>query len=631
MLLPFSRKVLFFNTSCAGITFRPRYQKVSATISTGIFKAKRILGLCLLLLVIPQVVQAQAFTDISDTITNPTSDSRSVNFFDLNNDGWDDLYISNGLQDGQNDLLYLNDGTGQLIQVTDMAIVQASFPSDGASFADFDNDGNIDAVVSSWYGAEDLLYLNDGAGTLNYKGNAGIVSGSFAETATFGDFDNDGWVDLYVTNSGMNANNYLYRNLKNGSFAQLPNHPLVNEEKLSRGAIWGDFNNDGITDLFVANESSAPNDLYFGTGAGAFERVTEGVIATDRRSTITASWGDIDNDGDLDLFAGNSNFFRPLADQLYLNLGDGTFEAVADDPIISANTCSFGSAFADYDNDGDLDLVVSNGFCNANLANTLFQNQGDGTFLDVSTELEGIAEVCSFGVAWGDINNDGFQDLAFANCQNSATSSQEENSIFLNQANNNNWLKLQLEGVSSNKNAIGARVQARAVINGVATWQLRDIQAQTGYAGQNSMVVHFGLGDAATVDSLIIHWPAGNRQIFTDIDANQKLEVVEVININTEAAPIIESSISFEVYPNPVTDTAAAKIRLVNKESTAVKNGRLRLYTITGQEVFQRQIQIPPGTSVLSLDTTHRRLSAGVYQVVLEVDNKRFSHSLTHR
>ncbi len=158
--------------------------------------------LCLVVLCSTNTVYAQVFVNASDTIPNTPTDSRSVNFIDLNKDGWDDLYISNGLQGGQKDLLYLNDGTGTLVQITDMAIVQASSPSDGASFADYNNDGNLDGIVSSWYGAADLLYLNDGMGSLNYKGNAGIVSGSFAETAAFGDYDNDGWLDLYVTNSG---------------------------------------------------------------------------------------------------------------------------------------------------------------------------------------------------------------------------------------------------------------------------------------------------------------------------------------------------------------------------------------------------------------------------------------------
>lgn len=143
-------------------------------------------------LISPFFLQSQQFELASGFITSKLSDSRSVNFFDLNNDGWEDIYISNGLSGGQPDLFYLNDGTGQFTEVTDMETLQASNPSDGASFVDYNNDGHIDGVISSWYGAEDLLYLNDGNGNLNYNSNAGIATGSFAETATFGDYDNDG-------------------------------------------------------------------------------------------------------------------------------------------------------------------------------------------------------------------------------------------------------------------------------------------------------------------------------------------------------------------------------------------------------------------------------------------------------
>ena len=442
-------------------------------------------------------IHAQTFTLVSGPVSETPSDSRSINFFDLNNDGWEDLYISNGLQGGQADLLYLNDGTGQLIPVTDMDIVEATNPSDGASFADYNNDGHIDAVVTSWYGAEDLLYLNDGTGNLVYNGDAGLVSGSFAETAAFGDYDNDGWLDLLITNSGNTRKNFLYRNLGNDTFERITDHPLVEASKLSRGVSWGDFNNDRITDVFFTNENNSSNDLLIGKGNGKFEALTAEPVVTSRRSSMTGSWGDIDNDRDLDLFVGNSGFFVAQNNQLFKNAGPGnSFEEITDDPTVNTSNCTFGSAFGDYDNDGDLDLIITNGFCNTGLQNALYENQGDGSFIDASAELEVNDSVCSFGVAWGDVNNDGFLDVAIAHCKNSSTSSEPANSFLLNQGNSNNWLKVQLEGSMSNRSAIGARLEARAIINGEATWQLRDVQAQSGYAGQNSLVTHFGLGDA---------------------------------------------------------------------------------------------------------------------------------------
>ncbi len=570
---------------------------------------------------------AQTFTLASGPVTSTVSDSRSVNFLDLSNDGWEDLYISNGLEGGQADLLFINDGTGQFTQVTDVGIVNVSNPSDGASFADYNNDGHIDGVISSWYGAEDLLYLNDGAGTLNYNGNAGLVNGSFAETAAFGDYDNDGWLDLYITNSGTSRNNYLYRNLQNGKFEQVTNHVLVNDGDLSRGVNWGDFNNDGITDVFVANESNSPNDIFWGRGGGTFEKLIEGSIVSTNKSTMTGSWGDIDNDGDLDLFAGNSNFFRPLNNQLYRNLG-GSFEEITDDPTITELNCTFGSAFGDYDNDGDLDLAVSNGFCNTNLPNELYENQGDGTFVNVSSEFGSNEAVCSFGVAWGDVNNDGFLDVAFANCKNSSSGSEEANTLMLNEGNDNNWLAVKLTGVATNRDAVGARVEARATINGEVIWQMREVQSQSGYAGQNSLVAHFGFGDAAIVDNLVVHWPAGNRQFLTNVAVNQRMNITEVINTSTEEVPEKATKILLEVFPNPAPDTATARIRLKNNTRSGQQQGRLFLYNMMGQVVLKQSVQINTGTSVLSLDIASQSLAAGSYRIVLQVEDEQFSTNL---
>ncbi len=572
----------------------------------------KIIPLSILLLGLVNTGYAQTFTVAGGPVMGQVSDSRSVNFIDLNNDGWEDLYISNGLQGGQKDLLYLNDGTGQFVEITDMSIVQASYPSDGASFADYNNDGWLDGIVTSWYGAADLLYLNNGEGILEYKNNAGIASGSFAETAAFGDYDNDGWLDLYVTDSGSEGANFLYRNLQNGAFLRIENHVLVADPKPSRGAIWGDFNNDGILDLFVANEGGQSNDLFQGTGSGGFEKLAEGSIVTSEKSTMTASWGDIDNDGDLDLFAGNSNFFRPLDNQIFINTGDG-FEEVAEGPIVEALNCTFGSAFGDYDNDGDLDLVISNGFCNASLENALYENQGDGTFVDVSSAFEVNNAVCSYGVAWGDIDNDGFLDLAFANCKNSSTSSEEPNLLLHNEGNDNNWLKIQLEGLTSNRSAVGARIRMKATISSQPVWQMREISTQSGYAGQSSLTAHFGLGDATAVDSLIISWPAGNRQILTNLTPNQLLSVTEVINIGREDTPDEASPFSIELYPNPTTDLTHTRIRIT---APASSKAIMRVYNTMGQLVLQKEINLDRGS--LSFPPPETPLAAGVYHVIIQ-------------
>lgn len=567
----------------------------------------------------------QVFLPATGAVVSQASDSRSVNFLDLNNDGWEDLFISNGLQGGQPDLLYLNDGTGNFTPVTDQDIVKASNPADGASFVDYNNDGHIDGMISSWYGSEDLLYLNTGNGKLKYNAQAGIVSGSFAETASFGDFNGDGWLDLYVTNSGGTGENYLYRNLRNGKFRQVTNHSLVAETKTSRGAIWLDYNDDGYTDLFVTNEGNNSNDLFKGKANGTYEKITTGDLVTQTRSSMTASWGDIDNDGDFDVFIGNAGWLVELRNQLFENTGNG-FTAILTDTVARFRGCTFGSAFADFDNDGDLDLAISNGFCSGNMENRLYENQGDGSFTDVTNLLPANANICSYGLAWGDVNNDGFQDLAIANCKNGTTDTEKNNSLYLNQGNSNGWLKVKLQGTQSNTSAIGAKIRLKATINGKAVWQIREIRSQSGYAGQNSLVAHFGLGDAQVVDTMYIDWPATGREMLTGISINQQLTAVEG-STNSIDEPISMHKIRIHLYPSRISpQTEQIWLEIENKKG--FQAGEVALFNALGQELWKQEVNVIRGKTKLAIPLALATGGAGLYHVCLRIGEETISKKL---
>lgn len=569
-------------------------------------------------------LRAQIFEKVPGRISSTNSDSRSVNFLDLNKDGWEDIYISNGLKGGQRDLLYLNNGDGSFTQIEDQEIVQTSNPSDGASFADYNNDGHLDGVISSWYGAEDLLYLNNGNGRMIYQRDAGIVPGSYAETSTFGDYDQDGWLDLYITNSGRSKVNYLYRNLKNGKFERVVDHPLVKDRRLSRAAIWTDVNNDGRIDLFVANEENAANDLYLGLGNGAFERFSGGSIVVEEMSSMTGSWGDIDNDGDLDLFVGNSGYFSGQRNQLYRNVGD-SFAEILDDPVATYEGCTFGSAFGDFDNDGDLDLVIANGFCNGNMQNKLYANQGDGSFLEVSDQLQTNLNICSFGIAWGDYNNDGFLDLMTANCRNNEDDSEQTNILFRNLGNDNHWLKAKLEGTQSNRSAIGAKVRIKAIIDDQAVWQMREVSAQSGYAGQNSMVIHFGLKGAQTIDSLIVEWPSGIKTILENVAVDQQLALKEAATI-TANFPLL-TGVNMSVFPNQVSSTADS-LKIMFQQEYSSLHGKVRMMDVNGRTVWRSPVQLQAGTTTLMAPLMTLKLSSGNYFLQLIIEGKILSRKV---
>ena len=204
------------------------------------------------------VTYAQTFTKItSGSVVNTAGDSRSVNWVDVNNDGLVDLFISNGKNGGQNNMLHLNGGGGTFTQVTNDPFVLDNKPSDGATFADCDNDGDLDAFVVNWYQQPNLFYTNNGNGTFTQiTGTPVVTSGGFSETASWGDYDNDGLLDLYVTRSGGTAildRNLLYHNDGGNNFTKILTGTPVTDSYVSRSVNWTDIDSDGDLDLFVTN------------------------------------------------------------------------------------------------------------------------------------------------------------------------------------------------------------------------------------------------------------------------------------------------------------------------------------------------------------------------------------------
>ncbi|MEN0047649.1 MAG: FG-GAP-like repeat-containing protein [Bacteroidota bacterium] len=497
----------------------------------------------------------QQFTPITEgTIVNTRSDSRSCNFIDLNGDFLDDIFISNGPSTGENNMLYLNEN-GIFRAVTDDPIVQDQGKSDGATFGDVDNDGDLDAFVVTWYGQRNFFYRNNGDNTFTFEAGTATFGGTFSETAAFGDYDRDGWLDLYVTNStNFTTNTYaikrnqLWHNTKDGKFERVATGEIVLDANISRSVQWIDYDQDGDTDLWVANEENEPNYLYENQ-EGVFMKRTDIGLNNLNRSSTGSSWGDVDNDGDLDLFVAN---FSNQRNQLFINNGSEGFQEDFSS-VLREESCSFGSAFADFDNDGDLDLFVTNGFCDGELHNFLYQNDGKGNFTKDENSIPDLSTNCSFGAAWGDMNGDGYLDLVIANCKGNAAQS-PSNTLLRNNGGTNNFIKFHLEGVQSNRSAIGAIVRVKANIGGADVWQMREISGQSGYNGQNSLTVHFGLAEVETVDSVLIKWPSGQLDTLTNLASGEIYSIVE-----TSISQVVKTSnllpIQLQIFPNPITST----------------------------------------------------------------------------
>ena len=205
-----------------------------------------------------------------------------------------------------------------------------------------------------------------------------VNDGGLSLGNSWGDYDNDGDLDLFVTNSG--GNNFLYLNNGNGNFVKITSGPVVTDGGFSYGSSWGDFNNDGALDLFVAN-LGGNNFLYRNNGSGNFGKIINGSIVTDNEFSGSSSWGDYDNDGDLDLFVANWVFIVAADNFLFQNSGDGSFDIITNGLVVTDGGDSRGSSWGDFDNDGDIDLFVTN---SNNENNFLYRNDGGGNFVKIT-------------------------------------------------------------------------------------------------------------------------------------------------------------------------------------------------------------------------------------------------------
>ena len=558
----------------------------------------------LVLMMFTCMLHAQMFTKVTDSPLSTTGgDSRSVNWVDVNDDGYIDCFISNGPQEGQNNMLYMNDANGNFSAVTGDPIVMDNAPSDGATFADIDNDGDLDAFVVNWYNVNNLAYINDGAGKFT-KVLEGIWVHQlgYSETASFGDYNNDGLVDLYVTNSAGNKKNFLYRNLGSASMERVTEGSPVTDAGSSRNVNWTDIDADGDLDLYVTNENSETNNLYRNDGS-SFVKLTDPLITKDQFSTMSSSWGDIDNDGDLDLFLANDG----SRNQLFRNDGDFVFTRIETTDISDRLARSFSSAWSDIDNDGDLDLFVTNAFqTGVRLKNLLYLNDGTGHLTEVTDEIVVMDTGWSYGCAFGDYDNDGFQDLAVATTRFGNTD--DPDYLYHNNGNGNHWILLSLEGTTSNTSGIGTIVRLKSVVNGAETWQMREVSSQSAYCSQNDLRVHFGIGDAAVIDSIVIEWPSGISQYLSGILPNQILDIKEELVNSVQG----ESSLfGLTVFPNP----GYSAIQLEATFKNNIDKLLLEVFGDTGQIVYKSTFSHVVSPWHYNLDLTRLQLAAGQYIV----------------
>ncbi len=472
---------------------------------------------------------------------------------DYDNDGTLDLYVVNATAVRQepgavlpSNVLYRNNGDATFTDVTEPAGVRHTGWGMGCAFADYDNDGDADLYLTNYQA--NVFYRNSGDGTFNLytSGAGGIGHPGFGSGIAWGDYDADGFLDLYVGNyieytkvpqgdevffpyDFFGQSNILYLNKGDGAFINITDAAKVNGGfHLTLGVAAADYDADGALDLYLANDTDQ-NILYRNNGDVTFTNTNRPEARSrtgDIRSGMGIAWGDYDNDGDLDLFVTN---WLDENNVLYQNNGDGTFTDVSARSRIFESglgkTC-WGTALFDADNDGDLDLFFACGHIDPaeseehGQADVLLRNNGDGTFSDISEAIR-IRQSASLGVgrgvAVGDYDADGDLDLFIVNCGT-------EPMLLRNDGGNQqNWLHIRTIGVESNRDGVGAQVKVYAG----ELVQVQQVAAGDSYLSQSSPEVEFGLGDREKVERVVIQWPSGIVQTLKDVQVNQRLVVIE--------------------------------------------------------------------------------------------------------
>lgn len=594
-------------------------------------KIKKLMKKYSLLLNVPQFViftfllsgfsNSQTFTKITTgAFVNDGGASRSVNFIDYDNDGDLDLYVTNGKRYGQYCFLYNNTG-GIFSRVLGAGPVNDSLPFDGSSWADFDNDGDADLAAITWYDSTGILFKNEGAGLFTFLSSSPIVTDrGFSETCSWGDYDNDGLVDIFVTNSdGIGTyRNRLYKNTGSGNFTRIDSGAIyLDVNKPSRCVNWVDIDGDRDMDLFVTTEGAQDEMMYINNGGGYFTKVSGIPPVMNAGETWSSSWGDYDNDGDFDVFLANWN----AKNALFRNDGNFTFTKILNDTMVNETGRHAVSGWGDYDNDGDLDMFVTQAYTtpNAPLNNKLYKNRlmetGTASFEKITTGDIVNDGGYSYGFAWGDWDTDGDLDIFVAKTY----SENENNAAFLNNGNANSWLEIKLQGNPSNKSGIGAKVRIRAVINGNPVWLSRAVEGQSGYCGEN-LDLHFGLGNSIVVDTIRVEWPSSTTQVFTGIAPNHKISIDEntgIIGLNQNGTEVPEGFDLKQNYPNPFNPSTKIEFD-INQTGFVL----LKVYDLRGREL-KTLVSKELKAGSYSYSFNGGNLSSGVYFYSLISSNNR--------
>ena len=507
--------------------------------------------------------EVSAFRDIAAGLNldvNNTAGGTIIEDFD--GDGYLDIMLSCwGLSEPMR--YFKNNADGTFTDLSDMVGLNGITGGLNMMQADYDNDGFKDVLVlrgawKSQFGKEpNSLLRNNGDGTFtDVTSQSGLLSFHPTQTATWNDFNNDGWLDLFIGNETTMPGaqeqhpSELYMSNKDGTFRQVARHAKIELSMFVKGVTSGDYDNDGWKDIFVST-MNGQRRLFRNKGVVdnevEFEDVTRKAgLAYEKGNSFPTWFWDFDNDGWLDIFTCDYSFNNSLAYYmaaenlnvetgnphkmlLYKNNRDGTFTNVADEVGLDRNVFAMGSNFGDIDNDGFLDMFFGTGNPDYKsiLPNKMFKNIDGKMFADVTNSARVGNLQKGHGVSFGDMDNDGDQDI-YIDMGGAYPGDPYQNSFFLNPGlTGNNWICIDLEGTKSNRSAIGTQVKITFSESGIRRSVYREVNSG-GSFGASPLRREVGIGKALAIDSIEIKWHGSNNvQVFKDVKPNQFIKITE--------------------------------------------------------------------------------------------------------
>jgi len=560
--------------------------------------------LCFFFLICISWAYAQPFFTKVEDSSNPITQQIAIPIYfgaswvDYNGDGLLDLFVNSNS-------LYRNDGDEQFTKV-EFSGVNFGF-GNGNSWGDIDRDGDLDVLIAA---SPSKYFRNDDTTFTEVPLSTSNISNRLFWSVALGDYNEDGWLDAYFTHParflGNDRPSLLLVNNQDGTLRANPNTPVDDSLAAYTIGSWTDYDRDGDLDLFVGSgevNSPSRDHIYINqlaeTGEADLIRWEEGALAEDLRDGQNWNFIDYDNDGDLDGFV--TNYLANVDNHFYQN-NDGAYTkltAAQAGSIAEQGGSGLTNTWADVDNDGHLDcFVVFDG-----QQDRLYHNNGDGTFSE-STDEPMFLTGPTRGAAFGDYDDDGFQDLFVASADAASVG------LYKNSGNENNFATFTLKSSPDNPAALHTKVWAKATINGQAMWQYREINSQNSFNGHNDYRVHFGLGDATVIDTLLIEWPLGEQELYTDVAIGFctiiKGEEASCGTLTSTQEEVVQLEDTLRIAPNPVEAIAQ-----VYFDFPKVETIQLEVYTIDGKRLNHLTQQQSADKGLFSIEFAKE--AGGVY------------------